>query len=67
MKSPEPRFMKLGQVASALGCTRGTALAYVHNGLIPAIRLGGRFLVDAEQFKQTLEKLAVKKDSNVVA
>lgn len=59
MKS-SARFMKLGQVASTLGCTRGTAYNYVRIGLIPAIRLGRRLLVDVEQFEQALAKLATE-------
>jgi excisionase family DNA binding protein len=51
--------MKLGQVASTLGCTKGTAYTYVRNGVIPAIRLGGRLLIDTEQLEQALAKLAV--------
>lgn len=38
------------QVAELLGVARGTAYEYIHNGEIPAIRLGRRWLIPRVRF-----------------
>ena len=50
------------EVAQLLSLSRGTAYALVRDGTIPALRLGGRWVVPRSRFHAWLDSLEDNKD-----
>jgi excisionase family DNA binding protein len=51
----EPLTLTVEEAARALGINRNAAYAAVHNGELPAIRVGRRLLVPKAAFQRMLE------------
>ncbi len=58
----EPAVYTVVEVAQLLSLSRGTAYAFVRNGTIPALRLGGRWVVPRARFHAWLDSLEDDKD-----
>jgi len=50
------RMLRLSEVAARLGVSYGTALLYVHQGILPAIRLGVTIRVHESVVKEILKR-----------
>jgi excisionase family DNA binding protein len=57
----EPAVYTVVEVAQLLSLSRGTAYALVRDGTIPALRLGGRWVVSRARFHAWLDSLEDEK------
>ena len=50
----ERRVYFVSEVAEILGVSRQTVLKYIKKGLVPGIRVGGRYLIMKDEFEEFL-------------
>ncbi|MFO7768337.1 MAG: helix-turn-helix domain-containing protein [bacterium] len=50
----ERRVYFVSEVAEILGVSRQTVLKYIKEGLVPGIRVGGRYLIMKDEFEEFL-------------
>jgi excisionase family DNA binding protein len=50
----ERRVYFVSEVAEILGVSRQTVLKYIKSGLVPGIRVGGRYLIMKDEFEAFL-------------
>jgi excisionase family DNA binding protein len=48
------RVYFVSEVAEILGVSRQTVLKYIKSGLVPGIRVGGRYLIMKDEFEEFL-------------
>jgi len=48
------RVYFVSEVAEILGVSRQTVLKYIKTGLVPGIRVGGRYLIMKDEFEEFL-------------
>jgi excisionase family DNA binding protein len=56
---PEPRFLKLTDVADALNISASQTMSLVRSGELPAIKIGGRgqWRVEARELEQYISRM----------
>ena len=50
----ERRVYFVSEVAEILGVSRQTVLKYIKNGIVPGLRVGGRYLIMKDEFEAFL-------------
>ncbi|MFC1500145.1 helix-turn-helix domain-containing protein [Candidatus Zixiibacteriota bacterium] len=50
----ERRVYFVSEVAEILGISRQTVLKYIKNGIVPGLRVGGRYLIMKDEFEAFL-------------
>lgn len=50
----ERRVYFVSEVAEILGVSRQTVLKYIKTGVVPGIRVGGRYLIMKDEFEEFL-------------
>jgi len=50
----ERRVYFVSEVAEILGVSRQTVLKYVKSGVVPGLRVGGRYLIMKDEFEEFL-------------
>ena len=50
----ERRVYFVSEVAEILGVSRQTVLKYIKTGIVPGIRVGGRYLIMKDEFEEFL-------------
>ncbi len=50
----ERRVYFVSEVAEILGVSRQTVLKYIKNGIVPGLRVGGRYLIMKDEFESFL-------------
>ncbi len=50
----ERRVYFVSEVAEILGVSRQTVLKYVKDGVVPGLRVGGRYLIMKDEFEEFL-------------
>jgi len=50
----ERRVYFVSEVAEILGVSRQTVLKYIKSGVVPGLRVGGRYLIMKDEFEQFL-------------
>ena len=50
----ERRVYFVNEVAEILGVSRQTVLKYVKSGIVPGLRVGGRYLILKDEFEEFL-------------
>ena len=58
-RMPEPRFLKLTDVADALNISASQTMSLVRSGELPAIKIGGRgqWRVEARELEQYISRM----------
>lgn len=67
----ERRVYFVSEVAEILGVSRQTVLKYIKNGVVPGLRVGGRYLIMKDEFDAFLrsggERSGVSEESRAKA
>ncbi len=50
----ERRVYFVSEVAEILGVSRQTVLKYIKSGIVPGLRVGGRYLIMKDEFEEFL-------------
>jgi excisionase family DNA binding protein len=50
----ERRVYFVSEIAEILGVSRQTALKYIKSGIVPGLRVGGRYLIMKDEFEEFL-------------
>jgi len=65
----ERRVYFVSEVAEILGVSRQTVLKYIKNGIVPGLRVGGRYLIMKDEFETFLRsgggEVALAEDATV--